>query len=203
MMRIAALAPLLLLAACKPPATDDYAARQHVAIGGGAPSAPIDSPDTTDAIWAPAARPDRVLFGIPGQQPLMALECLRGAAGGLRIGYTRFAAADPHAEAVLALIGNGHVSRLWIDARESGGKWLWQGEVPAHEPMLDVFTGGRQVEATVPGAGSVMLKPSPLPGELVTRCRALAPPPQPTPQPTPTPSPVSATPAPLPPAGPA
>ena len=37
-----------------------------------------------------------------------------------------------------------------------------------------MLTGNREVEATVPGAGSVILNPSALPGELVERCRAPA-----------------------------
>ena len=46
----------------------------------------------------------------------------------------------------------------------AGGGWA--------KLCMDVLTGTRQVEATVPGAGSVILNSSPLPGELVETCRA-------------------------------
>lgn len=172
-MRYTALLPLVLLAACNPPAADDYVAR--VGVGGReAPSAPIASPDTKGAVWAPSpANPNRLVYGKPGQRVLFALECSNGSAGPLMT-YTRFAAADAHAKAILALIGNGHVARLKIDATRAGGAWLWQGSEPALSPHFEGLTGGRQVEATVPGAGSLILNPSPLPRELILRCRALA-----------------------------
>lgn len=174
-MRGAALGPLIALAACNPPAAEDYVARVGMA-GRDAPSAPIASPDTRGAIWAPApGKPMRLLYGKPGQVPLFALEC--GSRGGQPVfTYTRYAAADPHAKAILALIGNGHVARLNIDAVRAGGSWLWQGDEPALSPKFEGLTGGRQVEATVPGAGSLILNPSALPGELILRCRGLAPP---------------------------
>lgn len=172
MRRTLALAPLALLAACKPPASDDYVERTRIETPVEGPSEPIDSPDTEGAIWAPAERDTRLLYGKPGERPLFALECLSDGKGP-EMGYTRFAKADPHAQAILALIGNGHVSRLKIDAAQVGDAWRWEGTVPASDPRLDVLTGAREVEATVPGAGSVILNPSSLPGELVERCRAL------------------------------
>lgn len=166
---------VLSLSACNPPAAETYVAR--VPMGAReAPSAPIVSPDTDGAVWAPDARGEnRIVYGKPGQALLFALACsLERSTPMLR--YTRHAAADAHAKAILALIGNGHVVRLKIDATRTGAKWRWEGSTPAYSPDFEVFTGGRQVEATVPGAGSVILNPSPLPGELVTRCRSLAPP---------------------------
>ena len=173
-MRAAALLPLALLAACNPPAAEDYVARIGVA-GRDAPSAPISSPDTEGAIWAPSpANRLRLLYGKPGERVLFALECVQGPLEPM-LDYTRFAAADPHAKAILALIGNGHVSRPNIDAVRNGDRWLWRGRAPATSPVFEGLTGGRQVEATVPGAGSLILNPSPLPGELLRRCRALTP----------------------------
>lgn len=174
-MRCAALLPLILLAACNPPAADDYVSRVGVA-GRDAPLAPIDSPDTKGAVWAPSpANPLRLLYGKPGERVLFALECVQGPREPM-LKYTRFAAADPHAKAILALIGNGHVSRLKIDAVRDGNRWLWQGSEQAVSPNFEGLTGGRQVEATVPGAGSLIFNPSQLPGDLVLSCRALAPP---------------------------
>jgi hypothetical protein len=86
------------------------------------------------------------------------------------------AIADPHAKAILALIGNGHVSRLKIDAAREGNRWLWRGSEPATSPNFEGLTGARQVEATVPGAGSLIFNPSQTPGALIDRCRSLAPP---------------------------
>ncbi len=171
-MRSAALLPLALLAACNPPPADDYVARVGVA-GREAPSAPIASPDTKGAVWAPSpANPRRLVYGKPGERVLFALECVDGSTGPV-LHYTRFATADAHAKAILALIGNGHVARLKIDAARSRNQWLWQGSEPALSPGLEGLTGGRQVEATVPGAGSLILNPSPLPGELILHCRQL------------------------------
>lgn len=173
-MRYAGLLPLAVLTACNPPAADDYVAR--VGVTERAPSPPILTPDTTGAVWAPSpANPLRLLYGKPGQRVLFALECVQGAREPM-LEYTRFAAADPHAKAILALIGNGHVSRLKIDATRDGNRWLWQGRELATSPNFEGLTGGRQVEATVPGAGSLILNPSQAPGELIDRCRALAPP---------------------------
>ena len=174
-MRSAALWPLVLLAACNPPAADDYVARVGVS-GRDYPSAPIASPDTKGAVWAPTpTNPLRLVYGKPGERVLFALECVQGRVEP-KLEYTRYAAADPHAKAVLALIGNGHVARLKIDAARSGNGWLWRGRDLATSVAFEGLTGGRQVEATVPGAGSLILNPSPLPGELILNCRALAPP---------------------------
>lgn len=173
MHRAMAIATILFTAACKPPASDEYVERSRIAGEVTGPSAPIASPDAEGAIWAPAGKPDRLLYGKPGKRPLLALEC-ETAQGIPLVAYTRFAAADAYAKAIFALIGNGHVSRLKIDAVEQNGAWLWKGAVAAEDASLDVLTGTREVEATVPGAGSVILNPSPLPGELIENCRAKA-----------------------------
>lgn len=177
-MRIRAALALLSylgLLACNPPAADRYVAR----VGMGerdAPSAPIESPDTEGAVWVPSAQgTDRLIYGIPGSPALFALECTRKK-GAATIVYTRFAEADPRAKAILALIGNGYVTRLKIDATREDGDWLWRGSEPALSRNFEGLTGSRQVEATVPGAGSVILNASPLPGELIDRCRAQVPP---------------------------
>lgn len=172
-MRNAVILPLVLLAACKPPAAEDYVARIGMAERG-TPLPPILTPDTKGAGWAPSpANPQRLLYGKPGQPVLFALECTDGPAGPV-LTYTRFAAADARAKAILALIGNGHVSRLKIDAVREGGRWLWRGSEPAESANFEGLTGARQIEATVPGAGSLILNPSQLPGELILRCRSLA-----------------------------
>ena len=166
------LLPLLMLAACKPPASDEYVERARIGGPTEGPSEPIDTPDTEGAIWAPAMAGERLLYGKPGAPPLFALECVTDTSSGTpTIAYTRFAQADPRAKAILALIGNGHVSRLMIDAKQIGDAWRWEGSVAAEDQRLDALTGARSVEATVPGAGSIILNASALPGELVESCR--------------------------------
>lgn len=173
-MRSAVLLAVLAVAACSPPAADDYVAR--VGVGGrDAPSPPIDTPDTTGAVWAPAGGARRLVYGKPGERVLFALACT-GTVMAPTLTYTRFEKADPHAKAVLALVGNGYVSRLKIDAVREGERWLWQGSEPAESRAFEGLMGGRPVEATVPGAGSLMLNPSPLLADLIQLCRAQVPP---------------------------
>ena len=133
MRRAPALLPILVLAACKPPAADDYVERTSIGGEVQGPSEPIDSPDTEGAVWAPADKARRLLYGKPGERPLFAIEC---AGQGTRpmLAYTRFAKADPHAKAVLALIGNSHVTRLPIDATQIGDVWRWEGAEPVTDP---------------------------------------------------------------------
>lgn len=172
--RKAVLLALLMLAGCKPPAADHYVERIAIAERQ-APSPPIASPDSTGAVWAPSAQnPGRLLYGKPGNPPLFALEC-RVSRGTAALVYTRYALADRDAQAILALIGNGHVERFKIDAARDGSAWLWRGSADPRDDRLDVLTGSHRVEATVPGAGSLILNASPLPGELIRQCRARSP----------------------------
>lgn len=174
MFRTTAIMLFLLLAACKPPASDEYLGRNEVSDERTRPAEPVDSPDIEGAAWA-VGQSGRLLYGKPGEAPLMALGCEGGT-----LVYTRFERADANAKAVLALIGNGHVERLWIDAEQDGKAWLWRGRLPADDPRLEVLTGRNRVEATVPGAGSLVLNASQRPGEFITRCaRAIAPPREP------------------------
>ena len=98
----------------------------------------------------------------------MGLTCDAG-----KLVITRYAPADPQAKAVLALIGNGHVERLFIDAVPSGTGWVWQAAFPAADPRLEVLTGQQRVEATIPGAGTLVLNPGTLAGPFIARCAAL------------------------------
>jgi hypothetical protein len=161
---------LLMLAACQPPAADDYLERGLARDDLPQASAPIPSPDTTLAIWAPAREPRRLLFGVPGETPLLAMQC-EGSGEKARLTLTRFVRADREAQAMMALIGNFHALRLPVDATWNGRAWLWQGSVPASHPDLEALTGTREVEATVPGAGTLVMAPSPLTRELVDACR--------------------------------
>ncbi|NBB26488.1 hypothetical protein GVM20_15250 [Porphyrobacter sp. SLTP] len=167
----AALAGAAGLAACKPPPTDAAVARVSLLAPTAGPSAPLPSPDTTDAVWASTAKPLRLVYGVPGQPVLLALECLDPAKPEARLRITRHAPADEGAAALLALIGNGWIGRFPVDATAVGGRVLWQGEVPALTREWDALKPEREATVTVPGAGLVRLNPSPLPMQLVTTCR--------------------------------
>lgn len=168
--RFAMLAAGISLAACQPPASENYSERAPDVPHREAPSVPVASPDTTGAIWSPAKSGDRLLYGSPGKAPLVALACT-SESGRSTITITRFVEADPEAGAIMALIGNGHRARLPIESVWNGHGWLWEARYPADLPDLDVFTGQRAIEMTLPGAGKVIFTASPLPGRLVERCR--------------------------------
>lgn len=159
----------LALAACQPPAADDYVERVELAEQRGFASDPLPSPVVEGAVWA--LQDNRLLYGQPGQRPLLSLACEGDDANSRTLLVTRLAKADPQAKALMALIGNGHVERLKIDATWNGKAWLWQGRFSASDPRLDVLTGPRAVELTIPGAGTVGLNPSQRPRDFIDQCR--------------------------------
>jgi hypothetical protein len=185
-MRRVAIVILAALAACRPPAADDYVERLPLDHARAQGREPLASPDSQGAIWASSGGPDRIVYGKPGNTPLLAIACA-GNGTLRRIEITRFAATDPKAKALMALIGNGHMARLNVDAAWNGKAWLYQGAYDPKNPELDVLTGPREVELTIPGMGTVKLNPSPRPGELVERCRRLAAPTETTAVPPPGP----------------
>ena len=167
--RAICLVAVLCLAACKPPASDDYSARIPISQETKFASDPLPSPDSEGAVWAASPTvPDRILYGKPGERPLMGLTCDAG-----QIVFARYAPADPEAKGILALIGNGHVERLFVDATPRGEAWLWQGSLAAGDQRLEVLTGRGRVEATIPGAGTLVLNASAVPAQFVNRCASL------------------------------
>ncbi|MFL0356016.1 hypothetical protein ACI5KX_06005 [Erythrobacter sp. GH1-10] len=160
-------------AGCKPPPTDADLDREMPQDEPTFASEPLPSPDTEGAIWAPSAEENRIIYGVPGQPPLLALACIEreGRSEALRI--TRLAPADEGASALLALIGNGAIGRIEVEATEIGSRTVWQGEIDAADTRWEPLNGPRQVTATVPGAGMVTINPSRLPEELLSECRAL------------------------------
>lgn len=169
------IVPLLTLAfaACQPPATDNYVERNVIPAPRQNASEPLDSPDVQGAVWAEAQGQARLVYGKPGMSPLFAIACVETLPEP-RLRLTRYAPADVGAKAFMALVGNGHVARLKVDATRSGDGYLWQGETPISNDRLEALTGARALEATVPGAGTLKLNPSHLPGQLIERCRAEA-----------------------------
>lgn len=180
-MRRAASLTLLALAACRPPATDGYVERVPLDGARAQQHEPIASPDTEGAIWA-GGGPARIVYGKPGKTPFFALACA-GHGPARTVHAIRFVAADPGAKALMAMVGNGHISRLKVDAERNGKVWLWEGHYAPDDPRLDVLTGPRKVEVTVPGAGTLELNLSPRPRELIERCRRLSEPEEPAQEP--------------------
>ncbi len=176
MLRIArpllfALAATAVTTACKPPASDEYLERVDLTEATGTASQPLPSPDTANAVWADGKAPGRILFGNPGEVPFLALACETSPGGEPLIRIIRFAAADAQAKALFALVGNGHIARIPVDATWNGRAWLWEGTIPANDPDLAVLTGKRSITATLPGAGQLALKPGPRPALLIETCR--------------------------------
>ena len=175
-------AALAMLAACRPSATDEYVERVDLGPAQGGASYGIDPPDTEGAIWADSTQAGRIIYGVPGQMPLLALACVDGDdAGTGSILLTRYAAADPQAQALVALIGNGHMARLPIDAAYKGDVWLWEASIPLDSPDLEALTGLRGLYVTIPGAGRVDVHPGPAPRDLIEGCRSGVSEPEPEP----------------------
>lgn len=171
MPRPLAFTPLLLLAACKPPAAEGYLERVDLAQTGSFASAAQVSPATEGAGWALSQTKGRIIYGQPGGAPLVALECT-GPRGTAQLQLTRFAAADREAQAFAALVGNRLVARIPVDAVPNGRAWIWQGAMPADHPSLDALADTVGAELTIPGAGTTVLNPSPLPLAMLEQCRA-------------------------------
>lgn len=165
------LAGLAMLAACKPPPTDMGLDRELPAAEPSYAPDPLPSPETEGAVWAASESAEgRIVYGIPGQSALMALDCLDAE----RVRITRLSPADEGAGVMLALVGNGAIGRIPLDASAHGKRFVWQGEVLADAFELEPFAGPRQVTATVPGAGMITLNPSSLPQEFLEACRGPA-----------------------------
>ncbi len=166
-----ALLAALALPGCKPPPSDAAVARVSLLSSVSGPSEPLPSPETARAVWASTAEPLRLVYSVPGEPVLLALECVADATPEARLRITRHALADDGAGALLALIGNGYIGRFAVDATVVGGTVIWQGEVPAQHAAWDALKPEREATVTVPGAGLVRLNASPLPMQLVTACR--------------------------------
>lgn len=162
----------LLLAACGG-GGDEPVEAERVSLDAArrTPVAPLPSPDTKGASWSVSASGQAIDFGQQGGKPMLTLECAVRA-DPPRIRIIRHVAARPNEKALFPVIGNGTISRFKVDATLAGGEWRWEGELPASDSLLDVFTGSRELEATLPGGGSLLIEGSRVPGEFVNWCRA-------------------------------
>ena len=132
---------------------------------------PLLSPDTEGARGRLPTNGQAIDFGRAGAQPFLTLSCdLRAAPATLTI--IRHVEARPGQKALFPVLGNGTVSRFKVDAALDEGEWRWEGVFPASDPQFDVFTGPLELEATLPGGGTLLIEGSRIPGEFVNWCRA-------------------------------
>jgi len=132
---------------------------------------PLLSPDTEGAGWTVSADQQAIAFARPGAGPFLTLACdLRKAPATLTI--VRHVPTRPGQKALFPVIGNGSISRFKVDAALSEGEWRWEGDLPASDSQFDVFAGTGELEATLPGGGTLLIEGSRIPGEFVTWCRA-------------------------------
>ncbi len=135
----------------------------------GVPPA-LASPDVTGARWATDASPHRIVYGKEGEAPLIALECVQNGPQPQLL-LTRLAPAPAGGKAIFAVDGNGYIGRWHADAAEVNGERVWQSTIDLSEYKLPALTGPRFIEATVSGAGTVVIHQNELPRQLVETCR--------------------------------
>ena len=165
------LAVLTFLAACQGEQEPVEAQRFSLDAARHVPTKPVSSPDTEGAAWSVTSDAQAIEFGRPGALPLLTLACdLKKIPVQFRI--VRHVTAQPGEKALLPVIGNGTISRFKVDAALAGSEWRWEGSLPPSDPSLDVFTGPRELEATLPGGGTLLIEGSRIPGEFVNWCRA-------------------------------
>ena len=164
------VATLLSLVACDRAEEPVDPQRISLDAARGEAREPLASPDTDDARWTVAPDGQAVAFGNAGERPFLSLAC-RVKDDPPTIRVIRHAEARPGEKALFPVIGNCTISRFKADAALEDDEWRWQAIVPAEDPLLEVFTGAREIEATLPGAGSLIISGSRVPGEFIAWCR--------------------------------
>ena len=164
------VATLLSLVACDRAEEPVDPQRISLDAARGEAREPLASPDTDDARWTVARDGQAVAFGNAGERPFLSLAC-RVKDDPPTIRVIRHAEARPGEKALFPVIGNGTISRFKADAALEDDEWRWQAVVPADDALLEVFTGAREIEATLPGAGSLIISGSRFPGEFIAWCR--------------------------------
>ena len=169
---VAILGSFTLLSACGN-GTDAPVQAQRISLEDARAKVaePLPSPDTKGATWKVTANGQAIDFGRAGAEPWLTLACDVSEAPAT-ITLIRHAPTRPGLKALFPVLGNGMISRFEVDAALHDGEWRWEGTLPATDPMLEVFTGPRELQATLPGAGSLMIEGSRIPGEFVEWCRA-------------------------------
>ena len=172
------IAATLLLAACSQSQSREVV---DASTGGGGYPARMAMAETPLPEETAPLQPDggqwsatgtAASFAVPGQPALFTLACSHDPAGAASVEIFRQTRADDGAKAMLALIGNGRIARLPLDATLAGEAGQWRGVIPAADTRLDVLKGGNRIEATLPGGGTLLLPASGEPGRLLEACRA-------------------------------
>ena len=128
-------------------------------------------PDLENASWVVSPDGQAINFGLESAPPLLTLDC-RLKEEPPQLAIIRHHPAPPDAKALFPVIGNGTTSRFPLDAKLEADGRIWEGTFPADDPLLDVFTGPRPIEATLPGGGTLRIPGSRIPGEFLAWCRA-------------------------------
>ncbi|MGV3555930.1 MAG: hypothetical protein ACO1OD_11815 [Croceibacterium sp.] len=163
-------ATMLALAACDRTEAPVDPQRVSLEEARGGVREPLASPDTENARWTVAPNGQAVAFGNLGERPFLSLACrVKDDPPTMRV--IRHVEARPGEKALFPVLGNGTISRFKADAALEDDEWRWQAVVPADDPLLEVFTGAREIEATLPGAGSLIIAGSRVPGEFISWCR--------------------------------
>ncbi|HEY6817267.1 MAG TPA: hypothetical protein VI168_17145 [Croceibacterium sp.] len=169
--RLPVLMLLLFTTACQGEQEPTQAQRISLDAARHRAAEPALSPDTRGARWSVTANAQSIAFGREGAEPWLTLACdVRATPASLTI--IRHTAARPGEKAMFPVLGNGTISRFKVDAALGDGEWRWEGKLAASDPQLDVFTGPRELEATLPGGGTLLIGGSRIPGEFVNWCRA-------------------------------
>lgn len=133
------------------------------------------SPDTSDAAWTVSDDGRAIRFGNAEEEPFLSLGCDIAATPPAFI-IIRHAKAYPGQSALFPVIGNGVNSRFLVDAvlgeTGDGTKWHWEARLPADDPQLEVFSGTRDIIATLPGRGTLEIDGGRIAGEFLEWCRA-------------------------------
>lgn len=130
-----------------------------------------ESPDTSRAAWAVSENGQAIRFGNAGATPFMTLACDVDSAPPELI-IIRHARAFPGQSALFPVLGNGMSSRFLVDATLDDGEWHWEARLPADDPQLEVFSGTRDITATLPGRGMLEIRGGRITGEFLEWCRA-------------------------------
>ncbi len=176
MLRIPPLLLLpLALAACErqaqSPLPQGSVQRVELEESGQRQAVADPSPDTSEAGWTVADDGQAIRFGNVGQPPFLTLACDLEATP-IEFVIIRHARAYPGQSALFPVLGNGMSSRFLADTVLADGEWHWEARLPADDPQLDVFSGTRDITATLPGRGTLEIGGGRIAGEFLEWCRA-------------------------------
>ena len=173
-MRLTVILLLGFLAACErqAPAPSQDAVQRVAIVGEKQRQAMAElSPDTSEAIWQVSEDGQAIHFGDTGEPPLLTLGCDVGTVP-FEFVIIRHAKAFPGQGALFPIIGNGINARFPVDAVLADGEWHWEARLPADDPQLEVFSGTRDIVATLPGRGTLEIDGGRIAGEFLEWCRA-------------------------------